>query len=135
MTRRFKKGDTVTLVGLYNGLDSVNPDMPLTIMARRMIVTSWGKIQATLIDADTGDRLRCRIGANDAGIIAGHKIEDASAIAADLVESELAAKRSVIAAWLRRDLGFYERKTVDAWQAAVDLVAAGHWRLIDYANR
>ena len=74
MTKRFKKGDKVTMVKRWSSPSG------RFINVRRCVVTSWGKVQGTLVDHETGDNRKIRMytnmGLDLESLIGGHDPSD-----------------------------------------------------------
>lgn len=61
--RKFKKGDSVVLHGLWNNFDGlgVHNHTVQVVYTQRCTVLSWGAKQASLADTDTGQPIRLRV--------------------------------------------------------------------------
>ena len=127
----FKKGDTAYIHGVWNDLSNeANPWHKGTkygacvVYHRKVTITSWGKVQATAVDADTGEKLRVHLDTNGQ-----HRVRPAVDFAylGALVTKEIASWRSYAARCT-----IETRAAESAW--AADTAEAGGVRFAAYTD-
>jgi hypothetical protein len=82
MAGKIKKGDTVTVVGVYSRGDRGRRTEPHAgmIYTRPCVVESWGKVQATLRDAASGEMVRYHVCTERAGLSVATTAEEVAAL-------------------------------------------------------
>ena len=127
----FKKGDTAYIHGVWNDLSSeANPLYKRTkhgacvVYHRKVTITSWGKVQATAVDAHTGEKLRMHLATDGQ-----HSVRPAADFAylGALVTEQIACWRSYAA---RRA----NEKIAARWTWAADTAEAGGVRFAAHTD-